>query len=464
MKKLIPGILGLLLLMAGVPSISGAARDIPDFAVLAENLKPAVVNISTSKTTRSSRPDFPGTPGPYNDKFEEFFDRFFRTRPDQPQTERSLGSGFIISADGFILTNQHLVKAADEIKVLLADGRIFNGTVQGGDGELDLALIRIDIGKERLPVISMGDSDQLRVGEWVMAIGNPFGLQQTVTVGIVSAKERVLGAGAYDSFIQTDASINPGNSGGPLFNSRGQVVGINTAIVAGGQGIGFAIPINAARAILPQLRETGRVVRGWLGVSVQTLTEELAASFGHPDTQGALVTEVAKGSPAAEAGIRRGDIILAINGQLLPGINDLPRQVAVLPIGAQARITIFRGGGSRDLTAKIGRLDGEEEQSLAETVTETGPGLSLGDISPEAARYFGLADNQGALVTAVAGGPAAAAGLRAGDLIIEVDDRQIRNAAALWPLIEEGRPGEVLRLLVRRRDRLFYTTLELGPG
>jgi serine protease Do len=304
----------------------------------------------------------------------------------------------------------------------------------------------------------------LRVGEWVMAIGNPFGLQQTVTVGIVSAKERVIGAGAYDNFIQTDASINPGNSGGPLFNSRGQVVGINTAIVAGGQGIGFAIPINAARAILPQLRETGRVVRGWLGVSVQNLTEELAASFGLQNTQGALVTEVAEGSPAAEAGIRRGDIILAINGKLLPGINDLPRQVAVLPIGTQARITIFRGGRSRNLTAKIGRLDGEEELPRVETATETGPGLSLSDISPEAARYFGLAEHQGALVTAVAGGPAAAAGLLPGDLIIEADDRQIRNAAALRPLIEEGRPGEVLRLLVRRRDRLFYTTLELGPG
>ncbi len=466
MKKAVCGVLGLALLLVGFAPSSLSAGNLPDFVELAGKLKPAVVNISTSKTVQS-RPLFPGPTGPHNDLFEEFFERFFQGVPNQSRKERSLGSGFIISADGYILTNDHVVDGADEIKVRLADGRTFNGTVQGVDSRLDLALVKIDTGDEKLPVAALGESEKLRVGEWVMAIGNPFGLEQTVTVGIVSAKGRVIGAGPYDDFIQTDASINPGNSGGPLFNIRGQVVGINSAIVAGGQGIGFAIPIDAAKAVLPQLRETGHVVRGWLGVTVQTLTKELAASFGLKNTRGAVVTEVTAGSPAAKAGIERGDVILAVNGRQLETMNDLPKQVAALPVGRPATVTIFRDGKTREMTVEIGSLDDDHPQAEEETNanTEKTFGLTLGDISPEAMRHYGLEGDRGALVTAVeGGGPAAEAGIRPGDLIIEAGGRPIANAAELRAVTAKASSGQALRLLVQRRNRLFYTVVEPGAG
>lgn len=260
----------LLLLLASLllAPLSLAAATFPDFVTLAKELKPAVVNISTAKTVQSRGPA-PGQRSPTPDPFEEFFERFFRGQPGAPippRRERSLGSGFIITADGFILTNDHVVREATEITVTLGDGRSFTANVRGRDPKLDLALLKIEA--QELPVVQLGNSAELQVGEWVLAIGNPFGLEQTVTAGIVSAKGRVIGAGPYDDFIQTDASINPGNSGGPLFNIRGQVVGINTAIIAGGQGIGFATPINAVQEVLEQLKKKGHVVRGWLGVAV----------------------------------------------------------------------------------------------------------------------------------------------------------------------------------------------------
>lgn len=464
MKKPVFFILGLALLLVGGAPFSLGAETLPDFVELAGKLKPAVVNISTSKTVRSRRL-FPGPMGPHNDLFEEFLERFFQGAPNRSRKERSLGSGFIISADGYILTNDHVVDGADEIKVRLADGRTFGGTVEGVDSKLDLALVKIDIGDEKLPVAALGESEKLRVGEWVMAIGNPFGLEQTVTVGIVSAKGRVIGAGLYDDFIQTDASINPGNSGGPLFNIRGQVVGINSAIVAGGQGIGFAIPIDAAKVVLPQLRETGHVVRGWLGVTVQTLTRELAASFGLKGARGALVAEVTAGSPAAKAGIERGDVILAVNGQQLETMNDLLKQVAALPVGRPATVTIFRDGKTREVTVEIGSLDDDHSQPEEDGNTEKTLGFTLGDISPEAMRHYGLEGDRGALVTAVeTGGPAAEAGIRPGDLIIEADGQPVANGAELRALTAKARSGQVLRLLVQRRDRLFYTVVEPAAG
>ncbi len=464
MKKQVFFILGLAMLLVGVSPFSLCAETFPDFVELAGKLKPAVVNISTSKTVQSRRL-LPGPIGPHNDLFEEFFERFFQGMPDRSRKERSLGSGFIISADGYILTNDHVVDGADEIKVRLADGRTFSGTVEGVDSKLDLALVKIDIGDEKLPVAALGESENLRVGEWVMAIGNPFGLEQTVTVGIVSAKGRVIGAGPYDDFIQTDASINPGNSGGPLFNIRGQVVGINSAIVAGGQGIGFAIPIDAAKAVLPQLHETGHVVRGWLGVTVQTLTKELAASFGLKNTRGALVTEVTAGSPAAKAGIERGDVILAVNGQQLESMNDLPKQVAALPVGRPATVTVFRDGKTRKVTVEIGALDEDQPQPKGDGNTEKTLGLTLGDISPEAMRYYGLEGDRGALVTAVqTGGPAAEAGIRPGDLIIEAGGRPVANADELRAMTGQAKSGQALRLLVQRRNRLFYIVVEFRAG
>ena len=337
------------------------AQSSPDFVTLAKNLKPAVVNISTTKNIRPRQPVMPTPRGPRQDEFfDDFYERFFGGSPDVPHRERSLGSGFIISKDGFILTNNHVVEEADEVKVTLEDGRVFVAEVKGLDPKLDVALLKIDAGTD-LPVAQLGDSGKLQVGEWVMAIGNPFGLEETVTAGIVSAKERVIGAGPYDDFIQTDASINPGNSGGPLFDTNGKVVGINTAIVSSGQGIGFAIPINAAKLILPELRETGKVTRGWLGVAVQELTPELAQSFGLKEAHGALVSEVIQNSPAAKAGIERGDIILSFAGQPVQNVGELPRIVAATPVGEKATVEIFRKGKRLQLPVTVARLADEEE-------------------------------------------------------------------------------------------------------
>lgn len=438
--------------------LAAQAFAVPDFAELAGNLKPSVVNISTSKTVRSQRPVFPGQPSPYNDFLEEFFDRFFQGQ-QTPRKERSLGSGFIISADGYILTNDHVVDEADVIKVRLSDGREFSGAVQGLDPKLDLALVKIDVGQEQLPVAELGDSDKLKVGEWVMAIGNPFGLEQTVTVGIVSAKGRVIGAGPYDDFIQTDASINPGNSGGPLFNEAGQVIGINTAIVAGGQGIGFAIPVNAAKSILPQLRDTGHVVRGWIGVSVQEVTQDLADSFGLKKAGGALITDVQEGSPAQKAGLQRGDIILEVNGETLKTLADLPKKVADLPVGGKARLTLFRDGHQKHINVTIGSQE-KQPAETKEKKAEMALGLSLTDITPEVASRYRLSVEKGVLVTAVEPNGPATEKVLAGDVILEVNGTSVTSTSALRQLLSKIDSGKVVRLLVQRRDQTIYTTVK----
>jgi serine protease Do len=438
------------------------AAGTPDFVVLAQELKPAVVNISTAKTVRSRRPMLPGPRSPQQDFFDEFFDRFFQEQPQTPRRERSLGSGFVISADGYILTNDHVIDGADEIKVRLSDGRTFAASVKGVDAKLDLALLKIEAG-DNLPVARLGDSGSLKVGEWVMAIGNPFGLEQTVTVGIVSAKGRVIGAGPYDDFIQTDASINPGNSGGPLFNTAGEVVGINTAIVASGQGIGFAIPINAAKIILTQLKETGQVTRGWLGVSVQVVTAELAESFGLKETKGALVAEVLKNSPAEKAGIKRGDIILTFDSHEVDALNDLPRLVAATQVGKAVKLTVFRDGKIRELNAVVGKLQEGEAEKAADAVPSSDLlGLKVADITPETARLYELRGAKGALITGVdPDGAAAEANLRPGDIILEVNSLQIADAASFRAAAAKARPGVVLRLLIQRGDGLLFTTVKV---
>lgn len=446
-----------------LPPTAAASVAPPDFVALAKALKPSVVNISTSKNVKPRRPMLPNPRGPQMDPFEEFFERFFQGQPNVPRKERSLGSGFIISAEGYILTNNHVVDGADEIKVKLADGRSFPAKIKGGDAKLDLALLKIDTG-ESLPVAKLGDSGKLQVGEWVIAIGNPFGLEQTVTVGIVSAKGRVIGAGPYDDFIQTDASINPGNSGGPLFNAAGEVIGINTAIIANGQGIGFATPVNAAQNIIPQLREVGHVTRGWLGVSVQPVTEELAASFGLDKPRGALVTEVIKGSPAEAAGFQRGDIILAVEGKAVEEMTDLPRLVAGMAVDSSARFEVFRGGKSRSIAVKIGRL-AEEGQAKVGAGGEGGNslGMMVAELTPDLARGMGLSAGKGAVVTAVdPAGPAAEANIRPGDLILEVNGKETASAAAFGQAVKGAKPGQVLRLLLQRGDSLLYTTLKIA--
>jgi len=441
---------------------AAAAAQPPDFVSLAEQLKPAVVNIGTAKTVKPKAPIYPGPQGPGGDMFEEFFERFFRNAPQSPHKQRSLGSGFIISQDGYILTNDHVVDGADEIKVKLSDGREYTGEIRGLDPKLDLALIKIDAGED-LPVARLGDSEEIKVGEWVMAIGNPFGLEQTVTVGIVSAKGRVIGAGPYDDFIQTDASINPGNSGGPLFNMQGEVIGINTAIVAQGQGIGFAIPVNMAKQIIPQLRDEGRVTRGWLGVTVQALNKELAESFDLDTTHGALVNEVIEDSPADKAGLKRGDIIVEYDGKQVDELNDLPRLVAATPVDETVKVKVFRDGKERTINVKIGRLD-DGEVALAADDEETGGalGLTVANVTPELVERYSLESDQGILITKIdPEGPAAEANLRVGDLVVEADGKEVGSVKEFEELVGKMKSGKVLRLLIQRRATLLYTTVTL---
>ncbi len=324
------------------------------FADLAEKVKPAVVNISTETTVR-----IPGNPfrhffGPDEEgPFGDFFKRFFGDIPDRELKQQSLGSGFIIDKDGYIITNNHVVEGADEIRVKLADKREFRARVVGRDPKTDLALIKISSVFKDLPTLPLGDSDKIRVGDWVLAIGNPFGLEHTVTQGIISATGRVIGSGPYDNFLQTDAPINPGNSGGPLINLKGEVIGINTAIIASGQGIGFAIPSNMAKSVISQLKEKGKVTRGWIGVSIQSLTPELARSFGLKETKGALVADVEPGGPADLAGIKRGDIIISFNEIEIKEMSDLPRIVAETPIGKTVNVKIIRNGKEKVLRITI---------------------------------------------------------------------------------------------------------------
>ena len=320
-----------------------AARPIPvSFADLVQQLTPTVVNIKVAKMAQAGNFAWPEMPeGP----FREFFKRFYQDMPRSPEQfkRQGTGSGVIISADGYIVTNHHVVEGAEEVLVTLADQREFKAQVVGRDPKTDLAVLKVET-KEKLPVATLGDSEALRVGDWVIAIGNPFGFTHTVTAGIVSAKDRVIGAGPYDDFIQTDASINPGNSGGPLFNTRGEVVGINTAIVPQGQGIGFAIAVNTAKPLIPQLVSKGEVTRGYLGVNIQSITPELTRALALEDRQGALVTDVMPGTPAEKAGLKRGDVIVAFNGKEVNSSRDLPPMVAHMPVGQEATITVLRQG------------------------------------------------------------------------------------------------------------------------
>ena len=320
--------------------------------------------------------------------FEEFFGPGSGgDGPSEGSQQKSLGSGFIIDREGYIVTNNHVVENADEIKVKLADGKEFEAKVVGRDPKTDLALIKIK-GSADLHPLNMGNSDDLKVGSWVVAVGSPFGLEQTVTAGIVSAKGRTIGAGPYDNFIQTDASINPGNSGGPLINTRGEVIGINTAIIASGQGIGFAIPANMAKNVVPQLKDKGKVTRGWLGVSIQEVTPELAQSFGIKDKQGALVAEVFKGSPAERAGIEQGDVIVEFDGKQIKESKDLPQAVAATPVGKSVSLKLSRNGKAISKDLKVAEMD-EKTTEVAKAPTGKKLGIGVQNITPDIAQALG---------------------------------------------------------------------------
>ena len=437
-----------------------AVQMIPQsFSTLAETARPAVVNIRTVKTVSGGGPVFRhffGNPFEKGTPFEKFFTPPGGDRPSGEHKQRSLGSGFIVDRQGYIVTNNHVIENADQITVKLADGSEYEASVKGRDPKTDLALIKIE-GSDDFKALKMGDSEALPIGGWVVAIGSPFGLEQTVTAGIVSAKGRVIGAGPYDDFIQTDASINPGNSGGPLLNMNGEVVGINTAIIASGQGIGFAIPVNMARGIVAQLKEAGEVTRGWLGVGIQDLTPELAAYYNLDRSDGALVTQVYPGDPADRGGILPGDVIVGINGQSIASGHDLTALIANLPVGKRTAVEILRKGEAKTVHVALARRD--DDRTLAKTQVESGDdlGLRLVALAPEAARHFGYADDEnGLLVAAVKSGSRAdKAGMQRGDLIKEINRNPVGSLEDFTAQVDRAKQGEALRLLVRRANAGF---------
>jgi serine protease Do len=427
-----------------------------NFSTLAKDVSPAVVNIRVEKTVKSGPTQwgqFEGQPFSGDERYKDYFDHFFGGRMPREFKQSGLGTGFIIDKHGLIVTNNHVVADADKIKVVLKDKREFDAQIVGRDPQTDLALIKIDA-KEDLPTVRLGSSAKLQVGEWVVAIGSPFGLEQTVTAGIVSAKGRVIGSGPYDDFIQTDASINPGNSGGPLINMNGEVVGINTAIIAGGQGIGFAIPIDLANHIIAQLKTNGQVTRGWLGITIQDLNSDLAKYYGVKDQTGVLVAEVIPGDPADQAGIKPHDIIVDLNGAKVTSSHELTAAAAALTVGDNATVTLWRDGKPMTLDVKVGK------RPLTLAAAETPPqeketefGIQVTDLTPQMARQFNLTDDRGVVVVGVkADSKAQNAGIQTGDLIKEVNRQPVESASEFKQLVDRQNKAQGLDLLVKRMN------------
>ncbi len=433
------------------------------FADLVEKWRPTVVNISTTTIVKGRQGNPLGNEMPFQRFFgkDDFFRRFFEDAPEREFKQRSLGSGFIISSDGYIFTNNHVVEKANKIKVKLSTGKEYDAEVKGKDPTTDIALIKINP-ENSLPVVKFGDSDKLRTGDWVFAIGNPFGLEHTVTAGIVSAKGRVIGSGPYDNFIQTDASINPGNSGGPLFNLDGEVIGINAAIVAQGHGIGFAIPINTAKSILADLKTKGSVTRGWLGISIQDITEDIAENLKLKDTNGALVGHVFEGDPADKAGIKTGDIIIEIVGTKIQDTHELMRIVAAQTVGEKVKIKIVRDGQEKILQVTIGERREEREIASKGKIGEI-YGMAVQEITPELARHFGLADQTGVIIAQIQeGSPADDAGLKIQDIILQVNKVRISSVKDFLNEIKKNNEGGTVLLLIKRGEMTFFVTLKKG--
>lgn len=450
------------------------AREIPaSFADLAEDLLPAVVNISSSSTTAGTGNRPPMPPFPPGSPFEEFFEEFFENQPQNGPARRptSLGSGFVIDPSGIIVTNDHVIEGADEIKVRLNDDRVLTATVMGRDRKTDIALLKVDP-EEPLPFVEFGDSGSARVGDWIVAIGNPFGLGGTVTAGIISSLARDIQQGPYDDFIQTDASINRGNSGGPMFNLDGKVIGINTAIFSpsgGSVGIGFAVPSNLARQVVADLREYGRTRRGWLGVRIQTVSEDIAESLEMGEAIGALVATVTEGSPAADAGVEPGDVIISFDGQTVEEMRRLPRMAAEAEIGKTVDLVVLRDGERITLPLTIGELE-EEQTAEAVPANAEGPdvaqgkiadlGIEVARITPELRTDYSLSEEAaGVVITDVEPNSAAAEkGLARGDVIEEIDMRRVESPGDVTDQVaqarEKGRKN-VLLFIDRDQGKLF---------
>jgi serine protease Do len=434
----------------------------PSFADLAERVNHAVVNISTTQVVKESpMQPFTGPNSPFKDFFgDEFFKRFFGDSPQSQMKTHALGSGFVIDNDGLILTNNHVVEKADEIKIKTDTGKEYDAKVVARDPKTDIAMIRVKAGDDFPKPAQLGDSTAIRVGDWVMASGNPFGLGNTITAGIISAKGRVIGAGPYDDFLQTDAAINPGNSGGPLFNMNGEVVGINTAIVAQGQGIGFAIPINLVKDILPQLK-SGKVTRGWLGVMIQDITPELAESFGIKQTKGVLVGDVVQDGPADKAGLKRGDVITSVSGKDVDSAHALSRLVASSSPNAQVTVQIVRDGKNKDIKVTIGTMP-EETAEAPSPPKESAWGMTVQNLTADLAQRFGWDENErGVVISEIKpGSPAGEGKLRPGDLIKEVNRQKIQNLRDYNQALQKLKKDESLLLLIKRGKNTFYVALK----
>ena len=444
-------------------AVLAQGRDLPDFADLAEKQAPAVVNISTTSTMHGQQA---APPGAEEDPFFDFFRRF---GPPQPRDyeARSLGSGFIISQDGYLLTNAHVVEAADEITVRLNDKREYKARVIGTDKRTDVAVLKIEPSGP-LPTVSIGDPNKLRVGEWVVAIGSPFGFDSTVTAGIVSAKGRSLPQENFVPFLQTDVAINPGNSGGPLFNLKGEVIGINSMIFSrtgGFMGVSFAIPIDVAIDVARQLQSSGRVSRGRIGVVIQEVTKELADSFGLPKAAGALVNSVEKGGPADKAGIAPSDVIVKFDNKEIGSSNELPRIVAATRPGSKVSVQVWRKGERKDLQLTVGETP--EERAAVKRQPGKKPsgealaklGLTVSELSAEQRRELNVA---GGVLVETADGIAARAGIRRGDVILAVGNQEVKSADDLNRFLASGDKSRTVALLVRRGDSSIYVPLRIN--
>ena len=432
--------------------LGGSLANPPDsFADLVDTLLPAVVNISSAQTVSGAPgpeiPQFPpGSP------FEDFFEDFFNRRGAPQRRATSLGSGFIISPEGHVVTNNHVIEGADQITVVLQDDTTLDAELIGVDPRTDIAVLRIQTDRP-LPFVAFGDSEQMRVGDWVLAIGNPFGLGGSVTAGIISARARNINAGPYDDFIQTDASINRGNSGGPMFNMDGQVIGINTAIftpTGGSVGVGFAIPSSLAESVVGQIVEFGRTRRGWLGVRIQTVTEDIAESLGLDVPRGALISSITAGGPAADTDLQPGDVIVEFNGVEIEDMHRLPRVVADTPVGSAVDVVVWRQGQLQSVQVVLGELEAAEQAGLLDDLGQmpTAPateeldalGLALAELTDPLRNRFGLSSaTEGVVITAVADvGAAADEGLVPGDLILEVNQRQVTTPADVAARIDDA--------------------------
>ena len=421
---------------------------------------PAVVNIRTVKTIKGGGPgfrQFQRGPRGRENPFDDFFERFFGENMPRDFKQPSLGSGFIIDPEGYVVTNNHVIEDADQIKVKLDDDKEFEAEVVGRDPNTDLALLKIE-SKQDLPVIAMGDSDKLKIGQWVVAIGSPFGLERTVTAGIVSAKGRVIGSGPYDDFIQTDASINPGNSGGPLLNMKGEVVGINTAIIASGTGIGFAIPINLAHGIIAQLKSEGEVTRGWLGVAIQDLTAEMAEYYGLKDRKGVLVADVFEGDPAEKAGIQAKDIIIEVNDEKIETSRQLTAMIAGLKVGETARVKVFRDGKSKTFAVKLAKRSNEKLtcRKAPSKNEEEELGIRVTNLTSEMAQRFNLGEAAGVVVVGVeSDSKGSEAGVRVGDIIKEINHQEIETVEDYTAAVQKIKAGESVNLFIWRKNAGF---------